>query len=292
MKSTYLPAIIALLMMVSCNSKKTSDDAEIMSAEDLKRIIQTADAINPEVSSISDVFKTLDLANAKYYPVLCNDPYNAQNYKNSKSAAAANLGIYIADIVYHMYGQSTEEMFITFSAAQELARYMGIDSDFGAALITELEGGKISRDSLIVEFNNLLYESEQYNSNQELLHVHTAFLTGLYFEKLFITSSLIDQLQKQQNPTIEHMESFKELLVVFNKQLRSITVLTNSLDEYKKELEDTFNFVEIQNLMVSAIALNEKFKDIVQSDKIKLFDELTTMHKQIANIRTGITSAG
>ncbi|MDA3821532.1 MAG: hypothetical protein PF450_02810 [Bacteroidales bacterium] len=88
-------------------------------------------------------------------------------------------------------------MFLAFSAAQELAKAMGLESEFGATLLTELEGGDVSRDSLIVVFSELMTESEKYNSKEEMIHVHTAFLTKLYVEKIFITSSLLSQAQKK-----------------------------------------------------------------------------------------------
>lgn len=283
-------SLILVLCLYSCNSSSNNQETDTKVA-DLDEIIQTAGAISPEVTSIKDVFKTLDLSDAKYYPVLCNDPYNAEKYKKNDAVAAANLGVYIGDIVYHMYGEATKDMYLTFSAAQELARSIGIDSEFGATLLTELEGGKISRDSLITAFNDLMVKSKDYNSSVELIHVHTAFLTGLYFEKLFITSSLIEQLENKKIQTPKNIENFKEMFIVFNKQLSTISVLKNSLDKHKEKLESIFNYDEIQNLMISAIALNKASDDILNSDKIDTIESLSTIHKQISNIRTGIISA-
>lgn len=275
----------------SCNTTKDKQVSD-MKIADLNEIIETAGAINPEVTSIKYVFKTLELADAKYYPVLCNDPFNAKKYKNSKTVAAANLGVFIGDIVYHMYGEATKDMFLSFSASQELARYIGIDSDFGAALLTELEGGEISRDSLITVFNDLMVKSNNYATTEEIMHVHTAFLTGLYFEKLFITSSLMNQLQKQISPTPKNIENFKELFIIFSKQLSTLSALSNSLDNHQDKLDSIFDYEEIKNLMIAEIALSQSADEIIKTDKLREYDSLSSIHNQISKIRTKILSAG
>jgi hypothetical protein len=282
--------IFSLLIFTACNSdgKKTNDKASDEMA--LNEIISAADAISPEINSINDVFSTLELAEAAYYPVLCNDPYNASNYLKSKPVAAANLGIYVTDIVYHTYGDANEDMFLAFSASQELARYIGLESEFAATLLTELEGGSISRDSLIQVFNGLMKDSEEYNSAEEMIHVHTAFLAGLYMEKLFIISSLLEQGQNKEDASEKDIVNFKKLFVVFENQLETLDVLKASIESQKKNLSDKFSVEAFAKLNAAAVDLKAKSEEILNSSKLMLTPELTSTYTLISEIRTHIVS--
>ncbi|MEX0986346.1 MAG: hypothetical protein WD052_02630 [Bacteroidales bacterium] len=286
-----IPVLLSIFIFTSCNTanKKTGDEPS--GEMDLVEIIKAANAISPEVSSVEDVFHTLDLTEASYYPILCNDPYNAVNYLNNRVVTAANLGVYVTDIVYHMYGNSTENTFLSFSASQELASRMGLESEFGATLLTELEGGKITRDSLIIAFSGLMSESKAYNTKEEMMHVHTAFLTGLYVEKLFITSSLLEQEQKNAAPDEKDIMNYKKMLVIFQNQFETLHILLTSLEKHQDELKDVFNLEELKKLAAAATRLEQKSEEILSAPEITKEEELTAMHLLITNIRNRVVSA-
>ena len=56
-----------------------------------------------------------DVDHSQFGPVI-EDPMS-----RFAQVAAANLGIYMTDIIYHFYGDATESMYTSFQAAQELA---------------------------------------------------------------------------------------------------------------------------------------------------------------------------
>jgi hypothetical protein len=285
-----IPFLLSALLFLSCNSGD-KQSATTTTEANLSEIIKAADAISPDLNSIEDVFSTLELAKAKYYPVLTSDPYNAPNYLKSKTAAASNLGIYVADMVYHSYGDATDKVFITFSASQELARYIGLESEFAATVLTELEGGQISRDSLITVFNNLMASSHEYNSEEEMMHVHAAFLAGLYVEKLYITSSLLEQGLKTEKTTQEDTENFITLLAIFNKQLETIDALESTIEKHRNELKDLVVADDFQKISSLSKLLKVKTDQIVSSNKMADLPELTEIYKSVSSIRTNITSA-
>lgn len=289
MKILNLALIVAFsFSIVSCNSDGKKSEEVTAETVDLSEILKAADAISPDLKSVDDVLKTLELANAQYFPVLCNDPYNAENYMESKAAAASNLGIYVTDIVYHVYGDATEDMYLTFGAAQELARYLGLESEFGATLLTELEGDNISRDSLINVFNNLLSKSEDLHSADDVMHVHTAFITGLYVEKLFIVSSLLDQAQKKEDPSEKEVANFKKLLVILKNQLDSMGVLEESLEKNKKQLKETIDIDAIMEMKGAVETFDGAYEGILGSETISSSKEITDLQSKIASLRTGI----
>lgn len=186
-----LVLVLALALFTSCGNKtKKEEDSGTF---DIQDYIKTAETIDPSLNSVEQVFDILAMVNAEYYDVLTNDPYTAHAYKSSYPIAAANLGIYVTDILYHYYGEATETMYTAFQAAQELAKHIGVESEFGAWTIEKLEGSTLHRDTITMLFNSLLADSENYGSEKEMVFVHTAFLTGSFVEKVYITGSLLDE---------------------------------------------------------------------------------------------------
>lgn len=283
---------IALALLVSCNSGNDKKSASSASTSNLSEVIKATDAISPEITNVEDVFKTLELVDAAYYPILCNDPYNATSYLNSKPVASANLGVYITDIVYHLYGDASSEMFITFSATQELAKYIGLEDEFAVTLLTELEGGgEVSRDSLIFIFNGLMKDSEKYSSENEMAYVHTSFLTGLYIEKLFITSSLLDQAYKKEAKSEEDITNAKKLLAIFQNQLKSVDVLAASLNGQYENLGGLIQSEDVKALKASSAALTTKFNELIEAEGLETCEHVIDLHTQLSSMRNRIVSA-
>lgn len=283
---------MTLALMVSCNSGNDKKSESSSTTSKLSEVIKAADAISPEITNVEDVFKTLEMVDAAYYPILCNDPYNATSYLNSKPVAAANLGVYITDIVYHMYGEAASEMFITFSATQELAKYIGLEEEFAVTLLTELEGGgEISRDSLITVFNGLMEKSEKYGSENEVAYIHNSFLTGLYIEKLFLTSSLLDQAYNKEEKSEEDIDNAKKLLAIFQNQLKSVNVLAESLNGQYSYLEGLIHAEEIEALKTNSTALGTKVNEIIEAEGLESSDEIADLHQLLTSMRNRIVSA-
>ena len=245
-----LTVIISLGLFVSCGSnKKKNQTSESFSIDDY---IDAAETIDPTINNVEQIFDILDMVNAEYYDVLTNDPYRAQNYETSYPVAAANLGVYMVDILYHFYGEADDVMYLSFQAAQELAKYIGVDSEFGVWTLEKLEGTNLQRDTITRMFNNLLKDSEKYNSEKEMVFIHTAFLTGSFVEKVHITGNLLETKLKAEDMSQEDEGDVRELLVIFLNQLNpSTSVLYDA-------------FVRQQDQLKGLIVLNtfERLKDL------------------------------
>lgn len=232
-----LGAALALVLMTSCGGKKTQDNGSTESF-DLNAYIDAAEAIDPNLTRVDQVFNILDMVHAEYYDMLTNDPYNAHSYKTAYPIAAANLGIYMTDVIYHYYGENEEAMFISFQAAQELAKYVGVESEFANVTFGQMEGTVIRRDTLTRLFNDLLADSEKYSTEQERVFVHTAFLTGSFIEKVYISSNLLKHKLSDQELTQEEESDIRELLVIYLNQLEPSTgILYEAFEKQQDQLE-------------------------------------------------------
>jgi len=287
-----LALLISLALFASCGSNQKKDQStDTFNIEDY---IKAAETIDPSIRTVEQILDILDLVNAEYYDVLTNDPYNAHSYKTTYPIAAANLGVYVVDIIYHFYGEDTESMYLTFQAAQELAKHIGVDSEFGAWTFENLEGTPMQRDTITRMFNQLLLDSEQYGSEKEMVFVHTAVLTGSFVEKVHITGNLLKQKLLAEEISQEDEGDIRELLVIFMNQLNpSSTVL---YDAFVKQQD------QLGNLMV--LATFEKLKDlsdhltelkttlaVAPVSEIRESQDLKTAFQLIENLRSVLVTA-
>lgn len=281
-----LTLVLSLALFASCGSNKKKDQSsDTFNIEDY---IKTAETIEPSINNVEQIFDILDLVKAEYYDVLTNDPYNAHSYKTTYPIAAVNLGIYSVDILYHFYGEATETMYLTFSAAQELANYIGVQSEFGSWTIEKLEGSTMQRDTITLLFNGLLEDSQQYSSEQEMVFIHTAFLTGSFIEKVYITGNLLKQKMLAEELSQEDEGDIRELLVIFMNQLNpSTAILYDAFVKQQDQLEGLVvltTFEKLKDLSSHLIELKPTLA-VAPVSEIAANEELKTAFQLIENLR-------
>ena len=287
-----LTLLLSLALFASCGSnKKKEQSSDTFNIEDY---IKTAETIEPTINSVDQMFHILDLVNAEYYDVLTNDPYNAHSYKIAYPIAAANMGIYMVDIIYHFYGEANETMYLAFSAAQELANFVGVQSEFASWTLEQLEGSAMQRDSIAMIFNNLLKDSEQYGSEKEMVFIHTAFLTGSYVEKVHITGNLLKQKLLVKEISQEDEGDIRELLVIFINQLNpSTSVLYDAFVKQQDQLEGLViltTFEKLKDLSDHLIKLKPTLA-VAPISEIAVNEEFITALKLIENLRNVLVTA-
>ena len=288
-----LALLFSALIMTSCGGNKKQGD-QSTETFNMADYIKAAEAIDPNLSKVDQVFAILEMVNAEYYDVLTNDPYSAHNYKFSYPIAAANLGIYMADILYHFYGENEETMFLTFAAAQELAKHIGVESRFAQQTIESLEGSMMKRDSLTILFNSLLMDSEKYNSEQEMVFVHTAFLTGTFVEKVYITSNLLKQKMAALDMTQEQEGDIRELFVIYLNQLDpSTTILYDAFERQQEQLSGLVILTTFQKLKELSTQLKSVKSTLAVApiSDIASNKDLSTTFDLITNLRTILVTA-
>ena len=282
-----LLAVFAAFLLISCGGNKKTE-TQAADTFDLDAYIKAADAIDPNLNKVDQVFKILDMVNAEYYDVLTNDPYSAHNYKASFPIAAANLGIYMTDIIYHFYGDATESMYTSFQAAQELAKHLGLESEFGKWTIERLEGSTVQRDTIAKIFNGLLADSEQYTSEEERVFVHTAFLTGSFIEKVYISGSLLKQKMASSELSKEQESDIRELLVIYLNQLNPATgVLYDAFVRQQEQLEGLVTLTTFERLEVLSDHLKDVKPELIAApiSDIASNADLNTTFELVANLR-------
>lgn len=288
-----LAVVTSILVLASCGNRKKQENA---SAKDfnLQDYIEAAEAIEPNLNRVEQVFNILEMVNAEYYDVLANDPYSAHNYKYSFPIAAANLGIYMTDIIYHLYGENNEAMYLSFAAAQELARYIGVESEFASWTIENLEGTMMKRDTVTMLFNQLLADSKNYHSEKELVFVHTAFLTGSFLEKVYISGNILKQKMAGTGLTQEQEADIRELLVIYLNQLDPSTgILFDAYERQQEQLEGLVVLTTFERLEELAAQLKSVKATLAVApiEDIAANQDLKTTFELINNLRTLLVTA-
>ena len=287
-----LTFVLAIALFTSCGSnKKKEQSSDTFNIEDY---IKAAETIDPTINSVDQIFDIMYMVNAEYYDVLTNDPYNAHSYKGSFPIAAANLGIYMVDILYHFYGEEPETMYLAFQAAQELAMHIGVESEFGAWTFEKLEGTTMQRDTITRMFNALLVDSENYGSEKEMVFVHTAFLTGSFVEKVHITGNLLKQKLLLEEMDQEDEGDIREMLVIFMNQLNpSSSILYDAFVKQQDQLEGLLvltTFEKLKDLSDHLIELKPTLA-VAPISEIKENEDLKTAFQLIENLRSVLVTA-
>jgi hypothetical protein len=287
-----LALLISLALFASCGSnQKKEQSTDTFNIEDY---IKAAETIDPSIRTVEQILDILDLVNAEYYDVLTNDPYNAHSYKTTYPIAAANLGIYVVDILYHFYGEETETMYLSFQAAQELAKHIGVESEFGAWTIENIEGKPMQRDTITRMFNQLLLDSEQYGSEKEMIFIHTAVLTGSFVEKVHITGNLLKQKLLAEEISQDDEGDIRELLVIFMNQLNpSSTVLYDAFVAQQDQLEGLVALTTFEKLKDLSAHLTELKTTLAVApvSEIRESQDLKTAFQLIENLRSVLVTA-
>ncbi len=292
-KSTLL-IFLSIFILSSCGGNQKKQEATQDETFDLESYIIAAESIEPNLNSVDQIFNILDMVNAEYYEVLANDPYNAHSYKTTYPIAAANLGIYMADVLYHYYGENEETMFLTFQAAQELAQYIGVQSQFASWTLEQLEGTIMKRDTITRLFNQLLEDSKNYTSEEEMVFVHTAFLTGSFVEKVYISSNLLQQKMNTTEMSQEEEADIRELLVIYLNQLDpSTSILYEAFERQQDQLEgmmvlNTFNRLRELSQQLQKVKPTLALAPI---GEISGNNDLKTTFGLIANLRNQLVTA-
>jgi hypothetical protein len=291
LRSAFI-AVLTLFLITSCGNKKQEPKSN--EEFDIQSYIKAAEAVNPNLNKVDQVFTILDMVRAEYYDVLTNDPYSAHSYKSSYPIAAANLGIYMTDIIYHFYGEADETMYLTFQAAQELAKHLGLESDFATWTIEQLEGSTVNKDTITVMFNKLMVDSENYSSDKETVFVHTAFLTGSFIEKVYITGNLLKQKMQAAELTKEDEGDIRELLVIYLNQLNPATgVLYDAFVQQQEQLEGLLVLATFQKLEMLSDQLKLVKPELVAAPVVDIAAnlDLNNTFELVANLRNLLVSA-
>ena len=294
----YLSVIaLALLFTVCCGSgtkNKQEDQASQTSSDPnvytFEKFLEDAKNIDLGTTSISAIHQYFLLAKVDYFQEICNPPENASRYLNSLPFAAANLGVYFTDLIYHTYGRATENTVNTTNAIIELSDYLGLENDMYENIISRYEDKVVPFDSTLIYWNVLMKDSDKYSSEEEKIFVKSALLLGNNIEKIYLVSTLVQTPIRAEISADEATLAKKELTYFLMNLETRVGALLDMFEAQKTQLQTLFLLEELTKLKYAATAVAEKGDAILSLDApgIMKNPELDALHKQVSVIREAI----
>jgi hypothetical protein len=273
-KLNYLPGLILLLVftvcfsVMSCKSRQNKAETEKATTEtkqpkaELLEQYKSAEKVFNALPTPLEIAQIIKGSGATFDETLMNPVDNQSNYTTSKSMAL-NLGIYTCDLSFaSMYDQTTH-IVNYMSAAEKMAKGLGIMDAIDEGTIEKLEQNINNRDVIMEVVSETFLNSQSYLEDDEQHAVAATIIAGGFIEGLYISTNLVD------------MKKFKG-----NKLVNTIIDQKTSVDDLLRMLETYSDNSAIQELLGPLKDLKISF-DKIQRSK--------SPSKTVLDPKTGVT---
>ena len=197
-----LSLILLTTLVLSCQkNKETAEATQESQAFDKER-----DAFFTNMLAPGEAAAALQATAAEFNPNLMNDPKLSSNYTTNDVKAAANLGVYLADLNYSVaYKQSanTKEL---FTASQELSKTIGIQQSILEFLSKRYTDNIAQNDSVQAVINDLFKKSTTDLKGTDREKLVGIAMAGYQIENLHLAVGIIEAYPKDMLPDDARMQ--------------------------------------------------------------------------------------
>ena len=212
---TILLMLIVSSISISCvnqERQKTKDNRFKLNSEDVAVVI-------PELHSISELKVILEIADIEFNPEIINQTEYVSRYFGDQKIAA-NIGVYLADLVYVMSTKENPDVYKEYGAILELAKQFGLADDLLNITLERYENGSTSVDQIFELLEKSLENSSKKMSETEVSEFSSYMILGNYIEKLYIVSSLLQQRNHKVDAETEAQMQSGLLSLMTNQSIR------------------------------------------------------------------------
>jgi hypothetical protein len=255
--------LLSLLILTACQNKdkeKSTAETRVYTAE---RETFFNSLKNPE--EVTNLIPGLTGFNVS----LLNDTKNFYRYSTSEVMAAANLGIYMADLNYCILFNQNEAAKQYFKAVYELSKIIQIEKGTLDFLMKRYEKNLTQHDSLRGVINELFEESTLGLKGTERERLAGMSMAGYQIENLHLVLSTLNSFPEE----------------VTAQQSQSQEVLLNYLLEQQGKFEVIYNFLRANSDPLDPKRNpNYPFFDNALRELIGLFNRLNKTKPQTADL--------
>lgn len=271
-KLSLLALTIFGLIVLGCGSKETSSNSD----ETADTVVQT---ILPKLPPPSEVAARIQATGADFNAGFINPLAQKDAYLGAeKTKAAANLGVYVADMGYLVAYDQSEEAVNYLVASEQMADALGVKKQFGRALEFRYHEKLESNEKVKSAFDSLFSGAENNVSDEEFKTLQAAFIGGYYIESLHLLSSLVLSYPEDLPEETRNLILTPAIRAILNQKQGVLNLITymETLNIQSKpviygqliELRDKYNTTDINKLIETGDAntsLNAGMvKDIAQ----------------------------
>lgn len=227
----YLPLLALFLFIVSCSGGNTDEDTANDAVDTLSpagpyddsagfRSAKTFFYSLPSPLAMAAVFNASGLA---FVDGVCHDPKRSANYTQKKSQAI-NLGIYAADLAYHIVNDKGHHALPYLDAMKTLSDNLELKTLFDTdSYIKRFKNNINKKDSLAYLVAELKQEMDLFLNENEKENQALFIFSGSWIESIYIATRSIES---KPNDLIAHTIAEQKYL---------LDNLVNLLTDYEKE---------------------------------------------------------
>ncbi len=229
MKNSIPILLLASTLLACQQGKQQSDTRQTLNFEAARSNFFNG-LVNP-----SEVARQLQTVAPQFRPDLLSDPKMFSHYASNEVKAAANLGIYIADLNYAIAYSQSALVKEYFEASYELSRAAGMEKSMLEFLKTRYEANLSKNDSVKAVVDDLLARSTRGFQGTQRERQAGIAMAAYQIENLHLALALL-QLQ-----TNLHGEIPAPVASMIMNQRRNVETTYNFIKAYSDPLDANRN---------------------------------------------------
>ena len=287
----FISVILTGLLVISCTSNKQADP--------LEEFRKSINDLNPRLMLSSDAAVLIEKSEAEYIPELTLSTSIIDKYMEGDSLdffddelhAAALMGIYTADVLYHLAFSDREEAFESYTSAQLIANELGFGDIYVTNLISRHETDEFSIDSMIVELNQALIKVNNKYTDTDRVRILLVFLASNYIERQYYIYATINSYKSKQIEPEKKLLLAKEFIYMTLSQEKSINTLIDLIEKNSYEEDTGYLLQEIKALREIYAQIAPMKRNVNTISAADIFDNpnFDAMYTQLQNIRNYLT---
>ena len=229
--------------------------------------------IRVSIPSPLEVTKLISKAGYSYNKSVCNSAGKSSSY-STKFQAAANLGVYGADLGYVAGFNQTQDILEYVGQISKLAKTVGVESAFDQEFGKTLNGSIGKEDSLAAIIDEAYAKAERNLRSNERVSTASVIIAGGWIEGLYVSSTVVVSKPKDsKNAELYHQ--------IYN-HVYAFSYVLDLLKEYKKDQDCAKMYEEIKSIEPILSAYSKQPK-LGQDEATRIKDAITTVRNKIVN---------
>ncbi|HEY5919277.1 MAG TPA: hypothetical protein VIU13_17785 [Chryseolinea sp.] len=264
-------ALASLIILFSCQKK--SEETTTTEAPAAPSFENERKAFFNSLLTPSDAAARLQATGADFNASLLNDPKNVASYANNEVKAAANLGVYLADLNYSIAYKESDKVKAIFPAAHTLSKSVGIEQGILDFLMKRYNDNLAKNDSVKAVVDGL-YASATKNVEGSTREKLVGIAMSAYqIENLHLALGLIKSYPKDMLPTDARTQILIPVFRAVLEQKNNVEIIYGFL----KSISDPANPDQNPNYPYYAQA----FEELIAVYKKLNVDEMIANNKGI-----------
>jgi hypothetical protein len=285
--SYYIELLILIFafIFVSCQQQPIPSQ-QITSQADMDSFHYKAVYSYPKCDNVSELLRLIRDLDIIFVEDAVNDFENTDKYTRNDNLTAANMGVYMSDMVYAWICDEEDISMHRNMAALSLADHLKMADVFLDSFFDKYNKEDIDPDTILILFEHDLNETIRQLPEEKNLELYSAVLTGSFIEKLHMVFEMIKNCPEISNSPDLILENLQKLVWIANGQAKALEDLNKQIDSYQIPEESRLVHGELVNLntmMQKAVFLNDT--SMVRSINMINDQEFLALYQEVNKIR-------